>query len=67
MRKAVKWYRCGAEAGDTAAQINLGVCYTKGTGVTADMREAFKWYMRAAKDGLAMAQRRLLFFGRPWR
>ncbi len=37
-----------AEAGDAATQYNLGLCY-EGTGIT--VREAFKWYTRAAEGG----------------
>jgi hypothetical protein len=45
-----------AEAGDAAAQNNLGLCYATGVGVPEDMKEAVKWYTRAAEQGFAYAQ-----------
>ncbi len=45
-----------AEAGNAAAQSNLGLCYSNGSGVAVDKAEAFKWYKRAAEAGFAAAQ-----------
>jgi len=45
-----------AEAGDARAQRDLGLCYSKGTGVPMDEKEAVKWYRRSAERGDAMAQ-----------
>src|SRR5579871_4464764 len=37
-----------AEAGDAAAQTSLGWIYQKGTGTKPDMKEAVKWFEKAA-------------------
>jgi tetratricopeptide (TPR) repeat protein len=46
--EAVKWYRKAAEQGYASAQYQLGVCYSKGMGVTEDRTEAIKWYKIAS-------------------
>ena len=33
------------------AQFYLGTCYDNGLGVKKDTKEAFKWYLEAAKKG----------------
>lgn len=38
-----------AEAGDAKAQVELGTAYASGQGVTADDREALKWFRKAAE------------------
>ena len=45
-----------AEAGDEAAQYNLGIMYTQSIGVPQDYKEAAKWYRLAAEQGNASAQ-----------
>ena len=45
-----------AEQGDANAQLNLGVMYDNGLGVTQDYKEAVKWYSKAAEQGHASAQ-----------
>ena len=45
-----------AEAGDAAAQTNLGIKYAKGEGVPQDSKEAVKWLRKAAEQGDARAQ-----------
>ena len=45
-----------AEAGDSAAQNNLGLMYRKGDGVPQDYKEAVKWYRLAAEQGGVNAQ-----------
>ncbi len=35
------------EAGQADAQNSLGLCYMNGRGITADAREAVKWWTRA--------------------
>ncbi|HNT52709.1 MAG TPA: tetratricopeptide repeat protein, partial [Candidatus Syntrophosphaera sp.] len=40
-----------ALAGDPVAQNDLGQCYEKGKGVTADAEEAIRWYQLAADKG----------------
>ena len=37
------------------AQHNLGNMYYKGKGVSADVAEAVKWYLKAAEQGFADA------------
>ena len=45
-----------AENGDTEAQIDLGVKYTNGQGVSKDFSEALKWFRKASEQGHAVAQ-----------
>lgn len=54
-----------AQAGDVAAQYNLGVQYFTGAGVPQDYLEAAKWYGAAADQGDAQAQFNLglMFYG----
>jgi len=56
------WYRfrlrglkVKAEAGDAAAQCELGNYYSNGKGVNVDMTEAVRWYQKAAVQGEAQA------------
>jgi TPR repeat protein len=51
-----------AEAGDSEAQFNLGLCHFRGTGVSVDKREALKWYKKAAEAGHTSAQANLGVF-----
>jgi S1-C subfamily serine protease len=41
---------------DANAQLLLGWMYDNGSGVVLDHREAFKWYLKAAEQGIAVAQ-----------
>lgn len=45
-----------AEAGNPAAQSDLGVMYEKGQAVSQDYEEAARWYRMAAEQGYAPAQ-----------
>jgi serine/threonine protein kinase len=45
-----------AEAGDAAAQFNIGCSYRDGRGVKQDYAEALRWYQKAADQGYAAAQ-----------
>lgn len=54
--EAVKWYQKAAGQGIAAAQLALGVHYSKGTGVARDEAEAVRWYKKAADQGLVDAQ-----------
>lgn len=45
-----------AEAGEAAAQVNLGLFYCFGKGVHRDQVEAVRWFRRAAEQGDAQAQ-----------
>jgi uncharacterized protein len=50
-----------AQAGDRAAQFNLGLIYHKGQGIKQDYKQAFVWYSKAAESGHAYAQNNLGF------
>ena len=54
--KSVNYYRAAADAGDRAAQNNLGEFYETGRGVAQDAAQAFNWYARAAEAGFPPAQ-----------
>lgn len=45
-----------AEQGDEKAQISIGIRYANGIGVTKDLEEAVKWFLKAAEKGNAMSQ-----------
>ncbi len=47
----MKWYRKGAEAGNSDAMNHLGACYENGIGVKKDEKEAVKWYRKGAEAG----------------
>ncbi len=51
--------RSAAASGNPAAEFLVGVKYTEGNGIPADLAEAAKWYQKAAAKGLAPAQYRL--------
>jgi hypothetical protein len=46
--EAARWVTMAAEAGNAAAQYNLGLRYRDGDGVSADLRESKKWLRQAA-------------------
>ena len=48
-----------AEAGDTSAQLKLGIMFDEGEGIASDPYEAVKWYRQAAENGNAEAQNRM--------
>ena len=52
---ALPIFRSYATEGDAAGQVNLGVMYTNGRGVTQDDAEAVRWYRKAADQGIAKA------------
>ena len=51
MATAAKWYRLGAEQGDTFSQCDLAALYKAGEGVTKDWSEAAAWYDKAVDQG----------------
>ena len=53
---AYKIFKPLAEAGDQAAQNNLGILYRNGQGVSQNYAEALKWFRRSADQGSAWAQ-----------
>lgn len=46
-----EWFQKAASNGCSEAQYNLGSAFEKGKGVKKDIKEAIKWYRRAAKQG----------------
>jgi TPR repeat protein len=46
--EAASWVAKAAEAGNSAAQYNLGLRYRDGDGVTANRAESRKWLRKAA-------------------
>ena len=53
---ALKIIRPLVEKGDAVAQLYFGSMYMSGQGVTQDDKEAFKWHLLSAQQGLADAQ-----------
>jgi hypothetical protein len=53
---AAREWRTQAEQGNEVAQVNLGLMYEKGKGVTQDFQEAVRWYRLSAEQGEAHAQ-----------
>ena len=49
-------YTKAAEQGFADAQYNLGWCYSNGTGVLQDYKQAVYWYTKASEQGYANAQ-----------
>lgn len=45
-----------AKQGHAVAQCMLGLCYSRGDGVTKDNKKAYDWYKKAAEQGYAIAQ-----------
>lgn len=58
---AAYWYRKAAEQDSSSAQLNLGMMYARGIGVTQDYNVACKWYRKAAEQDNDVAQHNLGF------
>ncbi|MEC7641700.1 MAG: SEL1-like repeat protein, partial [Nitrospinota bacterium] len=56
---AYQSFRELADQGFAEAQINLGMMFEKGKGVSQDYKEAVRWYQLAADQGLTKAQEKL--------
>ena len=54
--EAAAWWRKAAEQDNAPAQLNLGVMYQNGVGVTQDYVQAVQWYRKSAEQGDATAQ-----------
>src|SRR5258708_3163112 len=54
--KEVEELRKAAKEGDALAQLNLGLCYGNGRGVTKDTALAITWFRTSAEQGFAEAQ-----------
>jgi TPR repeat protein len=66
LTEASRLYRAAADAGDFAAQNNLGELFETGRGVSREPAQALGWYRKSAESGFAPAQfnlARLLAFG----
>ena len=46
----VKSLQNAAERGDATAQYNIGLCYSNGSGVTANEEETVKWVRKAERQ-----------------
>ena len=58
-KAALQGLRTLAGAGHASAQLNLGLMYDKGEGVSRDAVQAVAWYRKAAEQGHASAQSNL--------
>ncbi len=59
LNEAVKWFRNGANQGDTKAWTLLGHMYGEGYGVPKDFDQAMKLWLKAAEQGEVTAQKSL--------
>jgi TPR repeat protein len=55
-QKPIEEVKAKAEAGDAESQVELGLRYLKGEGVTKDQVEAVKWFRKAAEQNFARGQ-----------
>ena len=58
-KSAAKWYKKAAKAGISQAQVNLGVMYSLGRGVSQNYKLAAYWYKKSAKQGNSSGQANL--------
>jgi TPR repeat protein len=58
-QKPLKEVKAKAEAGDPDSEVELGLRYQDGEGVTKDLVEAVKWYRKAAEQKYARGQNAL--------
>jgi hypothetical protein len=54
--EAFKWMIRSADAGNAAAQNNIGLSYLHGLGAEKNPQKAFYWFEKSAKQGLSYAQ-----------
>jgi TPR repeat protein len=54
--EAIEWHRKAADLGHAEAQYVMGICYSRGQGVTQDYVSAVEWYRKSAEQGFADAQ-----------
>ena len=47
----MQWFRKAAEQEHAQAQVNLGIMYQLGQGVSQDYTKAAEWYRKAAEQG----------------
>ena len=60
-KQAIYWWQKAADAGNSAAQKNLAICYFNGYGVEKDVEKAIYWWQKAADAGNSAAQKNLAF------
>jgi TPR repeat protein len=58
-KEAVKLFSLGAMNGHAGCANNLGDSYETGCGVEKDLKKAFTWYLLAAGNNIAIAQKSL--------
>jgi len=64
---AVSWYQKAADQGYALAQVNLGLMYVNGHGVSQDYTAAASWFQKAADQDFADAQNKLgLMYANGW-
>ena len=54
--QAIYWFQKAADAGNSAAQKNLAICYKNGNGVVKDIKKAVWWWQKAADAGNSGAE-----------
>ena len=59
--QAIYWWQKATDAGNSAAQKNLAICYFNGYGVEKDVEKAIYWWQKAADAGNSAAQKNLAF------
>ena len=59
--QAIYWFQKAADAGNSAAQKNLAICYKNGNGVVKDIKKAVWWWQKAADAGNSTAQNSLAY------
>jgi localization factor PodJL len=58
--KAAMWFRNAAELGLADSQFNYGILTERGLGVRKDLKDAYRWFAIAARNGDKGADERLL-------
>ena len=51
-KKAVEWYRKGAQAGNAQSMTMLGVMHYLGRGAPLDYAQALSWFRKSAEAGI---------------
>lgn len=50
-KKAIEYYKLGAEKGESYSQYQLGYLYEMGYGIPKSTEKAIEWYQKAAAQG----------------
>jgi TPR repeat protein len=51
LKEAEHWFHLAAAQGEATAQVNLGLLYANGYGISKDYVQAYYWYSRAGAQG----------------